>query len=1269
MIGSQIGSYQIIEEIGRGGMATVYRAHQPAMERDVAIKIIQGGLSDNRDSFERFQREARLIARLEHPHILPVYDFDGAHDPPYIVMRYFDSGTLKEVLQKGILTFAGTAYLLRQLAGALDYAHRQGIVHRDIKPSNIMIDHEGNAFITDFGIARITAGSTSHITETGIMLGTPDYIAPEQALGKDTVDHRADIYSLGVMFFQMITGNLPYQAASSMSVTVKHINAEIPSATNLNPDLPPEIDKVIVRVMAKSPDDRYETATDFANAVIKALGSVADMPITLRLMTEQVQDAKSDTDSQNTPREQQKQLTVLYANAGEFMEIADMEADDPQMVRQNLWEQIDNIIIQHGGYIDNHTGDTVLALWGVVSASEDNTEQAIRAALAMQATIQTLGGEIWDDAEDELVPMQIGIHTGVALLTRQEDDERYYATGPTVNMASRLERSAPAGGILISQQSYSDTRGIFLVEGLSPVRLRGSKNPVQVYLVKGAKDRAFYSDLQGGVEGVETRTIGREAELKQLGEAMEIAMEDHETQAVTIVGEAGVGKSRLIYELIEWEEKLPSDFWFFPSYPTPQMVNQPYALLRELFAFRFEIQDSDSTDIVQGKFERGIQHFLGSDTAEVAHIIAHLVGFTFPDSPYLQNRDPQQLNALGQKYIIQFFVDASRLISSSSGNPMTGAWIQLENIHWADDRSLDLMNQLLEDHSDLALVMTCTARPSLYERRPTWGSGQDFHTRIDLRPLSKRDSRKLVREILKKTESIPAELRDLIIERSEGNPFYMEELVKMLVEDKVILTSDDKWVVESDRLAQARIPVTLTGLLQARLDSLLPDERITLQRAAVVGRIFWDDALQALQAADNIPVDVARALDVLTRRELIQIREETTFDGVQEYIFKSTMLRDVTYESILRRQQRNYHFEVANWLVHHSESRTEYHALIAEHYEIAGEDVQAAAYFFFAGEQAQRVSAYAEAVAFYERGLELVKGQVDDDARRLQITLNNHLGRIDEELGRYSEAETYLVENLAVARDLGDQKLVTDTINILGTVAFKQGKSDESIIYLEEALALAREIGDVTGQVHALMWLSVNLYFHQADYVTAEMYLVNALELAQQIDEQALLARIWNARGENSRHQARFDEASVYYQNALHVYEAIGNSFGIMLVKTNLGHVRAASGDTNGAMKLFCEVLRIGLETGSVYTNSVQETLVGLAGLVARNGEYERALNLLGMVLSYPDTGVEARFIADPILAQLNNELSPDNIAEGFEHGKSLDWEATVTELTAEYQN
>lgn len=282
MIGTRLGPYELIEEVGKGGMATVYRAYQPAVDRFVAVKVIHRSIAGDSSAIERFQREARLVTRLEHPHLLPIYDYNATHDPPYIVMRYLESGTLKDILDQDPIPLKEIAFMLRQVCAALDYAHRQGVIHRDIKPSNIMVDQDGNAFLMDFGIARISGMTGPGITGTGFAVGTPGYMAPEQGMGLE-VDARADIYALGVMTFQLVTGRLPFDAETPLALIIKHINEPIPNVTDINPNVPVDLDGILQKALAKSSEDRYQTATEFADAVVQAVGaSSISTPVVMR---------------------------------------------------------------------------------------------------------------------------------------------------------------------------------------------------------------------------------------------------------------------------------------------------------------------------------------------------------------------------------------------------------------------------------------------------------------------------------------------------------------------------------------------------------------------------------------------------------------------------------------------------------------------------------------------------------------------------------------------------------------------------------------------------------------------------------------------------------------------------------------------------------------------------------------------------------------------------------------------------------------------------
>jgi eukaryotic-like serine/threonine-protein kinase len=270
MIGQRLGPYEIVALIGKGGMAEVYRAYHASMDRFVAIKVIKRDIGFTPEGMERFQREAKLIARLEHPHLLPVHDFNVENEPPYIVMRYLEGGTLKDRFSQGRLTVGEIAHFMRQIGSALDYAHSKGVIHRDIKPNNIMLDEHNNAFLTDFGVARIA--STTGMTQTGFIVGTPEYMAPEQAESSKSVDYRTDIYALGVTIFEMATGEVPYSGETPFKVLYSHIYDAIPSARARVPTLPAEFDSIINKAMAKLPENRYQHALELAEALLRAAG-------------------------------------------------------------------------------------------------------------------------------------------------------------------------------------------------------------------------------------------------------------------------------------------------------------------------------------------------------------------------------------------------------------------------------------------------------------------------------------------------------------------------------------------------------------------------------------------------------------------------------------------------------------------------------------------------------------------------------------------------------------------------------------------------------------------------------------------------------------------------------------------------------------------------------------------------------------------------------------------------------------------------------------
>jgi tRNA A-37 threonylcarbamoyl transferase component Bud32 len=274
LIGTSLGPYRILEQIGLGGMATIYKAYHAAMDRLVAIKILPHHYARDPRFVQRFDQEARLIARLEHRNILPVYDFGEQEGTTYLVMRYLQAGTVKDILRQGPRPLAETARLITDIAAALDYAHAQGIIHRDVKPSNVLVDQQGTAYLTDFGLAKVLEAS-SELTGSAA-LGTPAYMAPEQTLGKP-VTPQTDVYSLGVMLYEMVTGKPPFEADTPMAVALMHVHESLPLPRILKPELPEAVELVVLKALTKEPADRYQSAGELARAFSAAISGASVM--------------------------------------------------------------------------------------------------------------------------------------------------------------------------------------------------------------------------------------------------------------------------------------------------------------------------------------------------------------------------------------------------------------------------------------------------------------------------------------------------------------------------------------------------------------------------------------------------------------------------------------------------------------------------------------------------------------------------------------------------------------------------------------------------------------------------------------------------------------------------------------------------------------------------------------------------------------------------------------------------------------------------------
>jgi ABC-type oligopeptide transport system substrate-binding subunit/class 3 adenylate cyclase/tetratricopeptide (TPR) repeat protein len=691
---------------------------------------------------------------------------------------------------------------------------------------------------------------------------------------------------------------------------------------------------------------------------------------------------------------ERRMVTILFSDVKGSTAMAEgLDPEDVMEIMDGAFDVLIEPVYRYEGTLARLMGDAVLAFFGAPIAHEDDPERAIRAALEITAEAAEYAEKLERERGIKGFNVRVGINTGLVVVGEVGSDLRveYTAMGDAINLAARMEQNAPPGGILIPHDTYRHVRGVFDVVPQEPQRVKGKTEPVQTYLVQRAKPRAFRKPMRG-VEGIETRMIGRQAELSRLQEAFYTAMEDRELQVFTITGDVGVGKSRLLHEFDIWAEVLAEQYYFFKGRARQQMQNLPYSLLRDLFAFRFQIQDTDPLPVVREKLEQGVHTALGAgeESRMRAHFIGHLVGFEFGPSSHLAGvlDDPKQIHDRALTYLADYFKAMATQLP---------VLILLEDLQWADDSSLDALNYLALALINQPVMIVSAARPALFERRPHWGEGQAFHTPLPLRPLSKRNTRRLLDEILQMMDTVPALLRDMVVTNAEGNPFFVEELIKMLIEDGLIVKAEDAWQLDLSRLAQIQVPSTLTGVVQARLDRLPLHERTILQQASVVGRLFWDQAVVRINDSTSGGVEGAKVLSTLSAlrgREMVFQRETTAFAGAQEYIFKHTMLREVTYESVLKRLRRAYHSLVADWLMEQGGERAgEYTALIADHLELAGRTAEATDYLLQAGDRARGLYSHQEAIGAYQRALALLKEQGDHEraARTLmKLGLTHH---------------------------------------------------------------------------------------------------------------------------------------------------------------------------------------------------------------------------------------------------------------------------------------
>ncbi len=703
------------------------------------------------------------------------------------------------------------------------------------------------------------------------------------------------------------------------------------------------------------------------------------------------------------PANERRLVTILFSDIKGSTALA--ERMDPEEVLDIINGAFDALIVpiyRHEGTLARLMGDAILAFFGAPVAHEDDPQRAVRAALEIQAGVQTYAAKLARERGIQGFNVRVGINTGLVIVGEVGSDLRveYTAIGDAINTAARMEQNAPAGGILISQDTYQHVRGLFNVEPQPPLAVKGKTDPLQTYLVQGVSALAG-SGLRAperGLEGVQTPLIGRESELLWLQNLYRDTMDEAQTRLITVVGEAGVGKSRLLDEFLRQDDTTSGSCRLIGR-GAPELQQQSFGLLRNLFTAYLAIQENDRAAQVGEHFRRGLAPDISASQAELA---ARLLGFeTASDTPGSGSLETQ-----GQDCLEDYFR------SLSGRQPVL---IILDDIHWADTASLDFLDRLVNTLPDRRLLILCLARPALYERRPHWGEGRECYERLELRPLSRRSTRQLIAHLLAEASNLPPELEDLLLKNAEGNPYYTEELARMCLE--LLARSSAQGQPAGDDMLR-RVPATLTGVLQARLETLSPPEKTLIQRASVVGREFWDALLADLTLAnpEQPALAVAQHLESLRNRAMVARRERSSFPGANEYTFKHAVLQETVYETVLLKQRKQYHAQVAAWLEKHAGDREpEYWPRIAAHYERAGQPGRAADFWEKAAENALKKDISQEAEQAYRRVLDLLPPEASEHDQEIHL----RRARVLRELGAFvndkAAAEAMLKESLAIS--------------------------------------------------------------------------------------------------------------------------------------------------------------------------------------------------------------------------------------------------------------
>ncbi len=929
--------------------------------------------------------------------------------------------------------------------------------------------------------------------------------------------------------------------------------------------------------------ERLRHSLDALEAQRVNLGDEAVDPA-ISLLRDQIATLEARQAGEIDQPEDRRIVTIFLSDIVGSTRLAEnLDPEDWREIVAGVHSRAGTIIREHGGIVIQYLGDGLLALFGAQLPSERDPERSIRAALEIQECIASIQSE-------STVRLRIGIHTGLVVTGEMGSDAKreFTASGDSMNVADLLQSTAPAGGIIISRQTYRHVRGVFDVEAQPPLKAKGRVDSLQTYLVLRAKTRP-YRLVTRGVRGVDTTTVGREAEQRTLKELSLDALSKGKVIWAQLLGEPGVGKTRMLTDMAEILEFTPQDLHWLRACAFEDDVKQPFALVRRMWFDQFQISEDLAIEEVEYRWLKGFQSLRGQDSEESARALGLLVGLQFTDSPAIgaMRDDPAQVKGRG------FAVSRDLLKRIRRKSPLI---ILIEDLHWADRASWEYIAEVLLDDPGEdevhGLFILATARPE-------WGPSTSLlehagYIQIDLPPLSDSASRNLVEELLQHVEDLPENVIPLIVDRAEGVPYFAEEMVNWLLDQEVIDRRFDPWRFNPEAFNETILPTTLQHLLFTRLSSLSVPQQEVLQRGSVFGRDFWSGGLVALelQPRDETLID-------LEQSGFIKEQPLSVFSGEREWTFHHALMRDVAYESVLKHKRAGLHRAAGTWLEDQARraGRLDEHAgRLGGHAELAGDSDAAASWYRRAGVRALSRGAYIEASDLFNRTLDMLPAA--DREGRWDVLLKR-----DEALSALGENEIRnegISKILVLAQDFNDQNRIAEALYRQGVFFQGLGDYQRAIEPLETALGLARDTSDQRLQALGLAMLALcQARLGELESVAAAAE--EAISIAGRAKDDPTLARVLNNAAICFTGSGDIAKAADLYERQVEVAGRSGSIAAEAIGLGNLGFIYAQLGMFEKSRSTLERALRLNQALGA--RRAVAYNLLNLALASWRLGE------------------------------------------------------------------